>query len=378
MAIKSLLFACLLALTGCGTAAGPGQALAATSQAAASAPAQGVEPRTSHDTTRLAIPLAQGRLRSRDIGLVVNIRDPYSVEVGRYYAKRRGLRPEQVLQVDLPVQGILTPLEFESLRKSVDDHFGTGVQALALAWTAPWAVSCNSITGALSLGFDAALCSNSCAPSRQSPYLNSASGRPFADHGLRPSMLIAAGSVAQAKALIDRGVRADGALLSLIRGPVEADFVITDDVRRNVRARLYPPVGTLARAGVVVRVTDAKAWAGPYKVLLVHIGAAQVKGLQGIDWAPGGLGDHLTSSGGDLEPGNRQTTVLDWIDGGATASHGAVSEPCNHVQKFPNPQLLLLHYLQGSTVIEAYWKSVAWPQQSLFVGEPLAAPFSRR
>ena len=61
---------------------------------------------------------------------------------------------------------------------------------------------------------------------------------------------------------------------------------------------------------------------------------------------------------------------------GVTASHGTVSEPCNHLQKFPHPQLLLLHYLQGSTALEAYWKSVAWPQQSLFVGDPLAAPFS--
>ena len=54
-----------------------------------------------------------------------------------------------------------------------------------------------------------------------------------------------------------------------------------------------------------------------------------------------------------------------------------VSEPCNHPQKFPHPQLLLLHYLQGSTAIEAYWKSVAWPSQGLFVGEPLAAPYAR-
>jgi hypothetical protein len=64
-------------------------------------------------------------------------------------------------------------------------------------------------------------------------------------------------------------------------------------------------------------------------------------------------------------------------EAGVTATHGSVSEPCNHLQKFPQPQWLLGHYLQGSTAIEAYWKSVLWPQQSLFVGEPLAAPFAR-
>ncbi len=39
--------------------------------------------------------------------------------------------------------------------------------------------------------------------------------------------------------------------------------------------------------------------------------------------------------------------------------------------------VLLLHYAQGSTAIEAYWKSVLWPSQGVFVGEPLATPFSR-
>jgi hypothetical protein len=33
--------------------------------------------------------------------------------------------------------------------------------------------------------------------------------------------------------------------------------------------------------------------------------------------------------------------------------------------------------VQGASALEAYWKSVAWPQQAVFVGEPLAAPFSR-
>jgi hypothetical protein len=32
-------------------------------------------------------------------------------------------------------------------------------------------------------------------------------------------------------------------------------------------------------------------------------------------------------------------------------------------------------YLQGETLIEAYWKSVLMPGQGIFIGEPLAAPF---
>jgi hypothetical protein len=28
-------------------------------------------------------------------------------------------------------------------------------------------------------------------------------------------------------------------------------------------------------------------------------------------------------------------------------------------------------------LIEAYWKSVAWPGQGIFIGEPLARPFGK-
>ena len=45
------------------------------------------------------------------------------------------------------------------------------------------------------------------------------------------------------------------------------------------------------------------------------------------------------------------------------------------VQKFPRPDILIDRYLNGETLIEAYWKSVAWPGQGVFIGEPLAAPF---
>ena len=101
---------------------------------------------------------------------------------------------------------------------------------------------------------------------------------------------------------------------------------------------------------------------------------------ESLGWLPGALADHLTSFGGQLdtdpERAGAQTTALQWIASGATASYGSVSEPCNHLQKFPHSQVLLLNCLQGATAIEACWKSVAWPQQGLFVGEALLAPFA--
>jgi len=317
-----------------------------------------------------------GRLRAADIGLVINTADPYSVQVGGYYIQQRKLAPEQVLRLQLPLKPTLDAAEFESLRAAISRHFGAATQALALAWAAPYAVECNSITGALALGFDAEFCKQTCGASRPSPYFNSPSVRPLVDFGWRPSMLLAARTVEQARALIDRGVAADSSLVRRGRAPVSVMLLATDDAPRRVRMALYPPTGPLRSAGVDVRVQPATELAQARHVLMVITGSVAVPTESPIDWVPGGLGDHLTSFGGALTPGHGQGTALDWVASGATASHGTVTEPCNHLQKFPHPQLLLLHYLQGSSAIEAYWKSVAWPQQALFIGEPLAAPFA--
>jgi len=318
-----------------------------------------------------------GRLHAADIGLVINAADPDSVAVGEYYARARGLAPAQVLRVTLPRKPVLSVEEFEGLREAVERHFGPATQALALAWTEPWAVGCNSITGALTLGFDAALCHHSCEASRLSPYLNSATARPFSDLGIRPSMLLAGHSVEAALAMIDRGVAADARLGLRGAPPVTALFLSTHDVARNVRSRLYPPPGPIGHFGVEVEVQAADELRPPLHLLLLQTGSARLPEVEALSWVDGALADHLTSFGGQLTGGHGQSTALDWLDAGATASYGNVSEPCNHVQKFPHPGLLLALYLQGSTAIEAYWKSVAWPQQGLFVGEPLAAPFAR-
>jgi uncharacterized protein (TIGR03790 family) len=327
----------------------------------------------------VSVPRVLGRVKAAQFGLVINRADPYSVEVGQHYARTRQLAPEQVLQVDLPLQSHLSAAELEALRRRIDGHFGPGIQALVLAWSRPYAVSCMSITSALAFGVDEDLCRNPCGKSSLSPYFNSASDQPLRDHGFRPAMLLAAGSAPLAHALIDRGAGADGTLG--LRGglPAEAWFIATRDAARNVRAALFPPAGLLRSMGVQVALAAGELPpAGRSRVLLVQTGLAQLGELGSIGWLPGALADHLTSFGGVLDGSRGQTSATAWIDAGATASYGTVSEPCNHPQKFPHPQLLLLHYLQGESALEAYWKSVAWPQQGVFIGDPLAAPFARR
>jgi uncharacterized protein (TIGR03790 family) len=73
---------------------------------------------------------------------------------------------------------------------------------------------------------------------------------------------------------------------------------------------------------------------------------------------------------------SRQMSSLRWLEAGATGSYGTVAEPCNFVEKFPRPNLVIDNYLNGETLLESYWKSVEWPGQGIFIGEPLATPFS--
>lgn len=317
-----------------------------------------------------------GRLAAADLGLVINTADPDSVEIGRYYARRRGLQPWQILEVEVPVRAALTLEEFRVLDARIREHFGPRTQALALAWTKPWAVRCNSITAALALGHDDALCADSCAASKLSPYANSATSRPFSDYGVRPAMLLAAHSVAAAKAMIDRGVASDGRLGKRGAPPVNVFYVITPDKVRSVRAALFPPPGRIGGA-IDVHVERTAAIENQQRILLYVTGLERVAKLDTLRWVPGALADHLTSTGGVLDGSSGQMSALDWIESGATASYGSVSEPCSRWQKFPHPQWLLLQYAQGITAIEAYWKSVVSPQQGVFVGEPLAAPFAR-
>lgn len=323
------------------------------------------------------MPRVFGRIGAPDLGVVINTDDPYSVQIGEVYAKARGIREDQILRVSLPIKSALSRDEFAEFSKKVDQFYGDRVQALALTWRMPYAVECNSITGALAMGFDPALCGNTCAVSRTSKYFASSSIRPYQDYKMRLAMMLAAPSVDSARALIDRGVKSDGTLGLKGGLPVNIHLVTTSDSVRSVRQNLFPPAGPVKSYGLNVYLDQTNALKNAPRVLIYLTGITQVEYLDTIDFVPGALADHLTSFGGVLDKPHGQMTVLSWIDAGATASYGTASEPCAHLQKFPHPQGLILFYTQGATAIETYWKSVAWPQQGLFVGEPLAAPFDR-
>ena len=312
-------------------------------------------------------------LQPPQLAIVINDAEPNSVKLGEYYRKRRGIPAANVVHVSIPDKPHEISFErFQELREAIDKKLGPDIQAVLMIWTAPYKVECNSITAAYTLGFDPSQCIKTCASGRSSPYFNSASSRPYTDLKLRLSMLLPTESVAEAKALIDRGASSGFRTV-----PATAYYLVTSEKARNSRALFFPPPGRIEARKLSTRTMQADALEGAKDIIIYETGMAQVDKLDTLHFLPGALADHLTSLGGDLL-GEGQMSSLRWLEAGATASYGSVSEPCNYWQKFPNPTVLLKHYVQGNSAIEAYWKSVAWPTQGLFIGEPLAAPYRKR
>ncbi|WP_311196977.1 TIGR03790 family protein [Rugamonas apoptosis] len=318
----------------------------------------------------LAGPPPATGLQSSQLAVVINDDEPNSVAIGEYYRQARNIPACNVVHVNIPGKPRkLTADQFRHLRNVIELQLPPGIQAVLMVWTAPYAVECNAITAAFTLGFDAGLCEKPCEASKPSPYFNAASSRPYPDFGLRLSMLMPTESVEEAKALIMRG-KASGFRVQ----PATAYYLATSETARNSRSVYFPRSMVLPQQQLTIRTLRADSIADVKDIMVYQTGKAKVEQLETLQFLPGALADHLTSFGGDLL-GESQMSSLRWLEAGATASYGSVSEPCNYWQKFPHPTVLLKHYLGGATAIEAYWRSVAWPAQGLFIGEPLAAPY---
>ena len=191
---------------------------------------------------------------------------------------------------------------------------------------------------------------------------------------------------ADARALIDRAVAADGSFPA-------APFLCMRgaDGARGVRdAECEHAIRMLAAQGHAAEWLPAFDGAlAEREVIAYFTGAADLRGaIDGVTYAPGAIVENITSFGaapnnffcsGDgatCPQSEAQTSIARMIRAGATAAHGTVAEPLNNV--FPNAGMLLL-YAQGYTLGEAalynqrflYW-------QNLWLGDPLVAPFAER
>lgn len=320
-------------------------------------------------------------IRPDELGVIVNDDDPLSVSTAAAYVAMRGIPEANVVHVNMAVNARITRGDFQGVYDTVNAALPATVQATVLTWTAPYRVDCMSITSAFAFGFDERWCNTSggaCGVTAPSSMYRSTTTHPFDDLSIRPSMMLAAATEEDALALIERGIASDGTLPS-----GDGYLLRTTDRARSVRWLNFDYLPELWAGTIDLTYIDNSAGDGSNvvrdteNILFYFTGLARVPDINTNTYRPGAIADHLTSFGGRI-PSGGQMSVIDWLKAGATGSYGTVAEPCNYQQKFPIVGFVLDEYFRGATLIESYWRSVEWPGEGLFVGEPLARPFENQ
>jgi len=320
--------------------------------------------------------------------IVVNQSSANSVELGNYYAERRALPPENVLRVNWTGGNISwTAAEFQSalLNPLVAALSARGltnqIDYVVLSMDFPFQTDngsvINSTTAALFYGLKTesgpewAGITNSYAESEQifrRAKPASAPGPSFL------TVMLTAGSLGQARALVDQGLNGDATFPN-----ATVILAKSSDALRNIRYRLFDNAmfnTALSRAGnySIVRLNADIPSTSP-ALLGLQTGLPYFS-LPNNSFVPGAMADSMTSFGGIIFGPNDQNTALTFIHAGASGSYGTVTEPQPATDKFPSPQNYF-YQSRGFNIAECYYQSLNTPYQGLIVAEPLSAPFAK-
>lgn len=328
---------------------------------------------------------ASSKLTGDNVLILYKKTDGLSKKIAEYYAKKRHVPASQIIAVDiLGNPKILNRQKFKTIQQQISKHLKKNIKVLLLAWHTPYRVDCMSITSAFTLGFDEKYCSHTsllsrgCHPTASSPYFNAPAEMLWQRDDLRLSMMLSGRTFEDAKQLIDRGIAADNS-----QPTGEGYLVRTSDNQRSTRWPSFESIAELwpQKKGVNLHYIDERGNSNGtliknrQNILFYMTGHVKVPDINTNSYLPGAIADHLTSYGGAGINNTGQMSVYRWLEAGVTGSYGAVIEPCNYTQKFPDAQVLIPSYLTGESLIEAYWKSVQQPGEGIFVGEPLACPW---
>lgn len=339
--------------------------------------------------------------------VIENTNDPSSIVLAQDYATKRNIPKDHILSVSLPVQKNITANQAQVLTNTVLQ--ATQAKGFALAWSQPYRVGNNqSITSFVSNGaVPDATFSTTCNVTPESSYY--ASG-PYKTDGsivdnsnmfkkslVKPSMLLASYTSMSGTTVIDPTKLTMGSsemndylsgINKTIDNGVEADFknyvgtayyLKTTDNARNVRYQDEQMAATNYANDLKSQYLEQNNLGGKNDILIYETGLANLDPTESgtNTYLYGAIADTLTSYSGGLYDSGGQISILNYLKAGATASYGTVREPCNYTQKFPQATVLEQHLLAGDSVLESYYKSVQWPTEGLFIGEPLARPYSR-
>ncbi len=160
-------------------------------------------------------------------------------------------------------------------------------------------------------------------------------------------------------------------------------FLKNGDVRATTRAPLFvPAMEELVARGRSVALLEAGRDGEDGLLPKKHddvLGA--MVGSSDFDWnssasriLPGAIVEHLTSFGATFQLAG-QTKLTAFLRAGAAGASGTVTEPYALQDKFPTP-FIHVYYVDGCSLAESFFQSVAGPYQLLIVGDACCRPFA--
>ncbi len=327
--------------------------------------------------------------------VVVNDRSPHSLEVGRYYAERRGIPEDRIFHLRTTNGFSLDTAAFSNeIRNPLIAWLGASglsnqLDTLVFAPDIPYRIHRGPLSDQRYSGLTSCMFYDfksspnpfvfgcQLAPDGGQDYFEAE--RVFA-HADAPSggrywisALLTASNRDEARRLVDRSVAADAT------APTSTVLLLhTDDPLRNLRWPQFEDVHFRLRllgGPCTAEVVDANAVVNRTNIIGYLTGLGTVGQLEQNHFLPGAFGHHLTSYAGYLFDAPGQMSALDWLHHGGVGSYGPVVEPCNFLAKYPHSRWAFW-YARGFSLGEAIYQSIQAPYPGVVVGDPLCAPFA--
>lgn len=328
--------------------------------------------------------------------IVVNTNSVDSIELGDYYAAARGIPAHHICRLGVATNlTSVTSNEFKSwLWSPVTNHIATNglsgqIDFVVLCWALPTRVrNVEGVSASFFYGFKNAPgyfeigCNLPAYTSNEFYHAERAyrAADAWNDTNGFIAFHLVASNLPTAKDVVDRSVAAQSAF------PSSAFYLhMLGDQARGIRERLFANTqfSFTSLPGLPASCVFPPLYTyllGKTNVIGYHDGSPDIPPTFRTNntWLAGSYSDYLTSSGGMISNFTNETTqstVLDWMGLGVSASYGTVQEPCAYLSKFPDP-IMAFYYARGFSIGEAYAMAVEAPYQGLLAGDPLAAPFA--
>ncbi|MFC1498984.1 TIGR03790 family protein [Verrucomicrobiota bacterium] len=346
-------------------------------------------------------------LGPHEVLLLVNENSRDSVEVAQEFTKLRYVPESNIVRLNLPDRVVkspseITPEDFAKLiwepavhaakQRGIDDHILAWVYSVDF----PVRIRANPVISIQGLTFLRNKMPQPDQVKRSNPYSSPLFAGPVNTKGLMhysqtfdvynawlgndmplPNMTLG---------YTGKGGNSKESVLNCLRQGTASDgtaptgtvcFIKSNDIRSTCRDWQFPLAQkTLKSLGVNSVITETFP-TDQKEILGLMIGAANVDPEKGNNtFLPGSMAEHLTSFAAVFHSSN-QTKLSVWVESGATASAGTVTEPFAAWIKFPSA-MFFVHYASGCTMIESFYQSISCPLEIFLAGDPLARPWESK